>query len=117
MSADVVDRQYFTNKQCNIGECSRRKDQLISRELMVPEGKVLLFKYIELDSRGTNLDYVRLFVTGTDGRERVYEVETCGEFPIFGGERYQALIHIYLGNDGNHVNAVYHFKMIDRDLY
>lgn len=116
MSADAHDDE-FRNKQCNIGDISDRFDQLISKRLKVADGKVLIFKYAELDYNNMNLDFVRIFVFDKNGHQRTYEAMSCGEFPIFEGERVQALIHLNYGRGDNHLNAVFHFREKDRDMY
>lgn len=116
MSADAHDDE-FRNKHCNIGDVSNRFDQLISKRLKVADGKVLIFKYAELDYNNMSLDFVRIFVYDKNGHQRTYEAMSCGEFPIFEGEQIQTLIHLNYGRGDNHLNAVFHFKEKDRDQY
>ena len=117
MSADV-DGISLINRRCNIGcRSTVLIGQHISNRITVPDDKVWVFKYFEQDSKDIRLEYVRLFVIDVNGNERTYEAQSCGEFPIFGGEQVAALIYLLSGRDGNHLNAIYHFREIDRDYY
>lgn len=123
MSADTHD-DYLRNKQCNIGDISDRWDQMISKRLVVSEGKVLTFKNVEIIYDRSNpanwlsLDFVRIFVYDKDGYQRgIYEAKSCGEFSIFEGERVQALIHLNVGHGDNHLEIAFHFREKDKDQY
>lgn len=114
MSADVSSNM-LCNKNCNIGDVSNRWDQLISKKMRVSEGKVVVFKYAEVNSEGIGVDFVRIFVNGSNSR--TYEALSCGEFPIMEGESFNTLIHTtYMDNDG-HIEAKFHFREIDKDFY
>ena len=123
MSADTHG-DYLRNKQCNIGEVSERWDQMISKRLLVSEGKVLVFKNVELKYDRSNpanwmdFDFVRIFVYDKNGYQRgVYEAQSCGEFPVFEGERVKTLIHLNVGYGDNHIEFVFHFREKDKELY
>lgn len=114
MSADVSSNM-LCNKNCNIGDVSNRWDQLISKKMRVSEGKVVVFKYAEVNREGIGVDFVRIFVNGSNSR--TYEALSCGEFPIMEGESFNTLIHTtYMDNDG-HIEAKFHFREIDKDFY
>ena len=114
MSADVCFGK-LCNYYCNIGEVPNRWDQIISKKLRVSEGKVVVFKYAEVNREGIGVDWVRIFVHGSNSR--VYEALSCGEFPIMEGESFNTLIHtISMHNDG-HIEAKFHFREIDKDFY
>ncbi len=66
MSADVSYGK-LCNKNCNIGDVSIRWNQLISKKLRVSEGKVVVFKYAEVNREGIiGVDCVRIFVNGSN---------------------------------------------------
>lgn len=116
MSADI-DGTEFKNKQCNIGEVSTFWDQIISKRMKVRDGKVLIFKYHELNRHNSHLDWVGVDVYDKNGNAKHYETNSCGEFAIFEGETFRTRISLSVGNRGNHLDAKFHFREKDKDLY
>lgn len=116
MSADI-DGIQFKNKQCNIGEVSTFWDQIISKRMKVRDGKVLIFKYHELNRHNSYLDWVGVDVYDKNGNAKHYETNSCGEFAIFEGETFRTRINLSVGNRGNHLDAKFHFREKDKDLY
>ena len=117
MSADIDGTQFY-NKQCNVGENSTYWDDIISKRMKVHEGKVLIFKYHELNTYDevVFLDWMGVDVWDKNGNYKHYETRSCGEFAIFEGETFRTRISLKVGHKG-HLDAAFHFREKDKDLY
>ncbi len=111
-----VDGTEFKNKYCSVGEVSTQWDELISRIMKVPDDKIVIFKRCELNDHDCSFHYIGVDVYDKNRNGRYYNITSCGEFTIMGGELFRLHVSLWVGH-AKHFEAKYYFREKDKDMY
>jgi len=107
-----VDNGLFSNPSGNV-PMRWKGDVICSKTQRVPEGKYLVYKYVDMDYQRQSFDYVRVWVYDRNGRNgRAIEARENGNVRIGSGELYEVFIHMNGAADG-HVKANFHFQQFN----
>lgn len=116
MEFDVNWAGDYYNVNCSHGLHTMPNREFWSNKLVVPNGKVVIFKYLEL-KRDVGIEYTQVFVRDADGNGVQHDAQKSGEFPIFHGGYYSTYLRLGALGDGGHIKATFHFVEKDAEYY